>query len=180
MTSDKETTFVGVAGLKGSGKTTFGKILADKIHVPVMHLADPIKKIVRDANPGSSQGLLLSSCDDDLEAKRLHDRYRPSLIAVGEGIREYCPDFWVQCLIHDAEGADIVIVPDVRLPVEAGLMDVIVYVERPGVVSDGSDTERDMSRYASMTVYNDGTLRDLERKAAEVINELGLKERVVF
>ena len=67
------------------------------------------------------------------------------------------------------------IVPDIRFPLEAQACDVTIHITRPGVESDGDETEKDMRRYSGIVVANNGTKADLARKLAEVVSDIGLE-----
>lgn len=180
MTTDvKELPAVfGISGFKGSGKTTVGRLLAQATKLPVMHLADPIKDIVKKVDPYDSAGILLSthlSIGGEAKAKQDHDTYRHTLREVGEGVREVVPVFWLSALAQRAQGMHAVIVPDVRLPIEADVCRILINVTRPGVESDGHSTERDMTGYATHHLANDGDLADLAAKVQQIVDDLELE-----
>lgn len=173
-----EAAIIGLTGFKGSGKTTAGRMLSAVLGVPVFHLADPIREIVNNLDPFDSKGVRLSTYiagGGEAEAKSKHDQYRHTLRAVGEGVRKAHPTFWIERLAERAAGHRGVIVPDIRLPLEAQVCDVIIHIERPGVVSDGHETEQDLRMYSGFVVKNDGTKSDLAAKLAAIISDIGLE-----
>lgn len=173
-----EAAIIGITGFKGSGKTTAGRMLSAALNLPVIHLADPIREIVTTLDPFDSKGVRLSTytaAGGEAEAKAKHDQYRHALRTIGEGVRKASPTFWLERLAESAAGHRGVIVPDIRFPLEAQVCDVTIHITRPGVKSDGDETERDMRSYSGIVVANDGTKADLARKLAEVISDIGLE-----
>lgn len=169
---------LGISGFKGSGKTTVGRMLAARTRLPVHHLADPIKAIVRQIDPYDSDGILLSTHTEiggEGRAKSHHDKYRHTLRELGEGVRAIMPSIWLAALAELSAGAPLVIVPDVRLPIEADQCQAVINVTRPTVVSDGHNTERDISTLATHHLVNDGDLADLAQKVDRIVEDLGLE-----
>lgn len=169
---------IGISGYARSGKTTVGRLIAEKTRINVHHLADPIRDLVKRIDPYDSDGILLSTrleIGGEEHAKQTHDRYRHTLREVGEGVREILPSIWIAALADRATGAPAVVVPDVRRPFEADQCAIVINVTRPGIVSDGHCTEIDMSGYATHHIRNDGTLVDLELKVDALVADLGLE-----
>lgn len=169
---------LGISGYAGAGKTTVGQMLAEKTMLPVHHLADPIKTIVKKIDPYDSNGILLSThleIGGEARAKELHDTYRTTLREVGEGVRAVMPGFWIAALAGEAVGAPLAIIPDIRLPIEADQCQILINVVRPGIESDGHSTEQNMAGYATHHLRNDGNLADLEYKTDRLVEDLGLE-----
>ena len=75
-------------------------------------------------------------------------------------------------------GVDYVCVTDVRYPNEAqrvlNLGGVVLEVVRPGLVSDGHDTEQPLpSELVTHTIFNDGTLTDLRWETDKFLEVYG-------
>lgn len=169
---------IGISGYKGSGKTTVGNLIGRATRLPVVHLADPIKKIVGKIDPYDSAGILLSThleIGGEAKAKRDHDTYRHTLRELGEGVRDILPAVWLSALAQDTQGMHTVIVPDVRLPIEAEACRVLINVTRPGIESDGHSTERDMAGHATHHLRNDGDLNALAAKVQAIVDDLELE-----
>lgn len=173
---------LGITGFKGSGKTTVGRMLSSELRLPVFHLADPIKDIVHTLDPYDSKGVRVSSYMEGGEAmvKAHHDEYRRSLRVIGEGIRKARPSFWIEVLEDRARGHPDVIVPDIRFPLEAECCATIINVVRPGIESDGDETEQDMSMFAYKEIINDGSLGDLAGKVERLMHDLELEPISVY
>lgn len=171
-------TILGISGFKGSGKTTVGHMLSRATRLPVVHLADPIKQIVNKIDPYDSAGILLSThlaIGGEDKAKTDHDTYRHTLREIGEGVRDIIPVFWLSALARQTEGMHAVIVPDVRLPLEADACRILINVTRPGTRSDGHNTEQDMAGYATHHLANDSDLDDLAAKVRRIVDDLELE-----
>lgn len=169
---------IGISGYKGSGKTTIGDMIGRATRLPVKHIADPIKRIVEKIDPYDSAGILLSThleIGGEAKAKRDHDTYRHTLRELGEGVRSVLPAVWLSALAQDTQGMRAIVVPDVRLPIEAEACAVLINVTRPGVESDGHDTERNMQGYATHHLRNDGDMNDLAVKVQAIVNDLELE-----
>lgn len=169
---------IGISGYARSGKTTVGRLIAQRTRLNVHHFADPIRDLVKRIDPYDSDGILLSTrleIGGEDHAKQTHDRYRHTLRELGEGVREILPSIWVAALADRATGAPAVIVPDVRRPFEAEQCAIVINVTRPGIGADGHDTEQDLSGLATHHVANDGTLLDLELKIDRLVDDLGLE-----
>ena len=166
---------IGISGYSGAGKTAVGYMIAEETRLPVVHMADPLKRIIRELDPFDQHGVLLSTyleIGGEAKAKADHDKYRHALRTIGEGVRDILPAFWLRALAKECVGMHSVIVPDIRHPEDADACAVLLNVTRPGVNSDGHSTERDMSALASHHLYNNGDLATLAAKVHAFVNDL--------
>lgn len=180
MTTMSETVLIGVAGYQRSGKSTAAAILGKQLNSPVIAFADPIKDIVSNLDPYDSSGVRVSGYGGEDMAKAMHDDYRNALRAVGEGVRKIDDTFWARTAIERVEGYPVAVVQDVRFPLEAGLCGLLLWIQRPGVESDGDETERDLSKFAQVIVVNDGTERDLEKKMESFVEQYVGERQIVL
>lgn len=179
----RDTVHIGITGFQGAGKTTVGTMLAEKLNARVLHIADPIKTIVRDLNPHDFSGVPLSAVlesEGEGFAKENHLPYRQHLRGIGEAIRHRNPGFWWDWLMDRSTGLRCVIVPDVRFQYEADKCAVIIHVDRPGVESTGHDSDTDMRHHADVIINNDGTLDDLREKVSRFVDDLELEGPLVY
>ncbi|MEL5849999.1 MAG: hypothetical protein U7M05_11655 [Candidatus Igneacidithiobacillus chanchocoensis] len=165
---------IGVAGYRRSGKDTAGLALWVAGFCKVA-FADAVRKEAFAAHPEAS----MVPKDEPLDS--LGGRSpRDLLLEVGARRRAEDPLYWVKIAREKItslleEGKDVV-VTDVRLPEEVDALRSLgarlIWVERPGVVSNGDVTEQDISLLCDETLLNAGQEIDLQR---QVISLLGGK-----
>jgi hypothetical protein len=167
---------IGLAGFKRSGKDTAGKALvrlgfarvafgdALREEVFAMH---PKAKAIKDEDKERPQ--------DFLGGKSLRD----VLIAVGQGRRAEDPGYWVRLArdriaAHLQEGRSVV-VTDVRMHNEIDALRelgaVLAWISRPGVSSNGHETEQDTSFLCDHEIVNGSTPYALEGKIVALTQE---------
>lgn len=173
---------LGIAGYKGSGKTTFAEfftnqISADSPDAPQwLHdsFAAPIRRFAAD---------LLDISLRDLEAIKEYPQpllgersLRQVMQVLGtEWMRNYCgQDVWLNALYarvkrhHESGGP--VIISDVRFVNEAEFIrkhgGAVVWIERPGLTSGEHVSERGLPAHlVDYTITNDRTLEEFETRA---------------
>lgn len=181
--NESDSVVVGLSGYAGSGKTTVGRMMAERTGGQVVHFADPIKKMVLAIDPLSSDGVLASAAINawgETEAKLRHDTYRHTLRTVGESVRALEPSFWINQLAPKLVGVPLTFVPDVRTQHEAAFCSIVLSVTRPGIIPDDHPTETDGRHWCAAEIVNDGDLSDLERKVDQVLEVMGWEGRIVY
>lgn len=162
----KKRSLVAFAGFKRSGKSASAEHLAGNFAYFRASFADPLRFM------GRSIGLTAEQLTEfkDLPCERLGQRTgRDFMKAMGEAGRGMWPDMWAELLRHRIEplldGGVCVVVDDARRENEVktlhDLGGIVVWVNRPGVVSDGSSTEQDIRHLCDMEIDNEGTLSAL-------------------
>lgn len=158
---------VAFAGFKTSGKSESAKHLQSNYSYYRTSFAAPLRAMGRAIGLGERD---MQEFKDHPNISRLGGRTpRDFLKAMGEAGRELWPWLWAHLLKTDIEplldGGICVVVDDARRENEIkalhDLGGVVVWVNRPGVVSDGSDTEQDMRHLCDFEIDNDGTLTAL-------------------
>jgi hypothetical protein len=191
---------IGIIGKKRHGKDELTSAIEDQlregsVEVHVDRLAAPIKTAAVDWF-GLSRAQV-EGIDYDRE-QPLEDwdgiTVRHILQQIGtEVARSIHPDVWVRHLLsrHQQEkvcqlgqGRSLVtVVPDVRFENEAKAIQAaggkLVYIVRPSLVNKSDDdhaSERDIARvgmvYGDVSVVNDGSLADLQRKGAALAKDI--------
>jgi len=173
---------IGITGFKTAGKSTFAAYLAleiDRRKIPVSQVtsfATPIRGMLRgiDVDPWEKNATIPGTTVTIRDAMR----------GIGQGMRAVCPDFWVQLMLVEISkpGNRVVIIDDVRMANEAAICDAIIRINRPGVESDGHETEKMewweeafKSRKPAWLVDNNSDLAHLSRVADILIDDLQAK-----
>lgn len=150
---------IGLSGYKRSGKDTAARALSARLGYTRIAFADALRDEIFDR-----YGIRLGDDDKDkpLPAYGLRS-YRDLLIEHAEERRAQNPGYWVERV--DAQVREYrqlgirVVVTDVRLPNEVAWLRAMgglhIWVQRPGVVSNGHATEQDLSSHADLVVVND-------------------------
>lgn len=142
---------IGLAGTKGSGKTTIAKYLSDKYNYEEINFADPLKRALSQATemdmhelkdeefnePFSlsrpqvdtlCRNLFVGGENKDKVQKLLTTRYfntkRELMQYVGTDVfrNSIHSDFWIRLFFHEIRDAKKVVVPDVRFQNEKQLV----------------------------------------------------------
>ena len=164
---------IGLSGFKRSGKDTAAHALSARLGYTRIAFADALRDEVFERH-----GIRLGDDDKDkpLPAYGLRS-YRDLLIEHAQERRAQNPDYWVERV--DAKAREYrslgirIVVTDVRLPNEVTWLHaqggLHIWVQRPGVASNGHATEQDLSGVADLVVVNDTSpdrLGDLIEHAA--------------
>lgn len=179
---------IGLMGKKRSGKDTFAGALTREHGFTRYAFADPLKAALLELNPvlegdpADSPCVRLAdwvNCYGWEIAKDTHPEVRRLLQAMGHGIREHVDlDVWVRATttkVWNAPGDSVV--TDVRYLNEAETVrnidvgGVLVRIVRPssGDSGDTHPSENVLDTYpADYTIYNDGSVEDLERAASHL------------
>lgn len=189
---------VGLIGKKRAGKDTFAAVLVEEFGFARVAFADPLKEMAYTIDPllpaDGTDRYSLCEAVEDMGWERVKDEYpeaRRFLQNLGDGVRQFDPEFWVRAGMAKANalrtesttlyawaknevatlGPYPVVITDVRYPNEADAIrdagGILVRIVRPGV--DDGDThasETALDRYdADQLVLNDTSLTDLQRDA---------------
>lgn len=191
---------VGLIGKKRVGKDTFAAVLVEEFGFARVAFADPLKEMALTVDPIIDVGAgwddegHLYSLSDLVEAhswEYVKDTYpgaRRLLQRLGDGVRQFEPEFWVWAgmrSVHDLRGAREqyvrqprpVVITDVRYPNEADAIrdagGILVRIVRPGV--DDGDThasETALDDYPADTILsNKGSLEMLTWAARQFARE---------
>lgn len=197
---------VGIIGKKRVGKDTFAAVLVEEFGFARVAFADPLKAMALTIDPPipftGTRGL--SEKVDDYGWEYVKDTYSDARIflqRLGDGVRQFDPEFWVRAGMaeaaakrterpdfHDELGrgeghwlpASPVVITDVRYPNEADAIrdagGILVRIVRPGV--DDGDThasETALGDYdADVIVENDAEVTDLRGFARDVMEDIRL------
>jgi len=173
---------IGIAGFKGSGKTTVADYLCENEGAISMPLAQPIKEILCTLYPQFSGEDLDSQ---DVKATNLYGSdvtIRDLLRGIGMGMRkELSSNIWTEvCLsrIHKLPTmCERVVVPDIRMPEEADwlakLGGTLIWVDRDGYTSDGDITEQNLSFMADVVLHNHEGFHPLYREVDDILRVIG-------
>lgn len=185
---------VGLIGKKRVGKDTFAAVLVEEFGFARVAFADPLKEMALTIDPIIGNGVrgsvpvhmrLSTAVALPGGWERVKDEYpeaRRFLQRLGDGVRQFDPEFWVRAgmyTAHDLRGAPgqyvrdphPVVITDVRYPNEADAIreagGTLVRIVRPGV--DDGDThpsETALDGYATdSTVRNIGDVLLLQDTA---------------
>lgn len=183
---------VAFSGPAGAGKTTAAGAWARKYGAHPLRFATPLKRIIQNMNPYLSDGRRLHwplETEGEGYAKENYPEYREYLQELGEGIREWHPEFFATVVednlkaLHFNEGRPYgVVIDDLRLPVEHRMLRklsggtqapfVHVRVERPDIDELGHHTETALRHVKpDYTLTNDGDVADLTEKLSVIYQE---------
>ena len=160
---------IGFVGRKRSGKDTLANLVQKTCsNVNILSFADPLKQACKHAYHLRDDQL-------DLLKDEVDDRWgltpRDMMRSLGTGsFRSADPEHWIKVMGMRMAGLDKVVVPDVRFQNEALFIrrngGVLVHVSRKGLENDDDHvTEKTTdSIVCGYSIYNDGTLEELEVK----------------
>jgi hypothetical protein len=164
---------IGIAGKKGSGKTTLAKIIKKNTSCVELSFADPIKDML---------GFGLNLSNDQLrgDQKEVVDdlygvtpRHLMQTLGTDWG-RSIDPDLWVNIMREkvDPFGLISVVIDDIRYENEADFIreaGVLIHIYRMGGTVDDHSSESGINVKATDTIiYNNGSLQQLEEKMTEL------------
>jgi hypothetical protein len=191
---------VGLIGKKRVGKDTFAAVLVEEFGFARVAFADPLKEMALTIDPwihgfsGTHRLATAVRVHGWESAKDRHPDVRYFLQRLGDGVRQFDPEFWVRVgmaqadlLRHDRPMGSMgipakpVVITDVRYPNEADAVreagGILVRIMRPGV--DDGDThasETALDDYeVDAIVENDGDLADLRELAHDVMEDIRLE-----
>lgn len=182
---------VGIFGVSGAGKDTFGQLLVQGHGFKRIAFADPLRDVAYAADPfvkvqrpsADSRYERLSAVIDEIgwaEAKKYDDVRRFLQRLATEGVRDHLDqDIWLNAAMSRVEGPTVF--TDMRFQNEHAAIlargGVTVRIERPGyapALGHQSDTDLDLFHFDVM-VYNDGKIEELVDQAfhvAKVANQV--------
>lgn len=180
---------IGITGSKGSGKDTFAAVLIEK-NFHNVKMADALKEMLRSLYryAGVDAETIERKIEGDMKEVPCRiiggktPRHAMQTLGTEWGRDQIQPTFWTD--LWEAKVAGMlkdgtpVVVTDVRFPEECNrIRDLggrIVRIERPGhATGDGHASETTMnSLQVDETVYNDGSISRLHRKAEAFLKEV--------
>lgn len=186
---------VGLIGKKRVGKDTFAAVLVEEFGFTRVAFADPLKEMaltidpIIDVGAGWDDEGHLYSLNDLVKAhsweyvKDTYPEARRVLQHLGDGVRQFDPEFWVRAGMAHADGLRRdrrdegkwdasqwpVVITDVRYPNEADAIreagGILVRIVRPGVddgdthasetALDGYETAHTFYNYADLDTFRD-------------------------
>jgi hypothetical protein len=169
---------LGLSGYKSAGKNTIATILTSQYGFHEFAFADKIKRVVCEILGITPEELeLLKREVINWRGKEIHGR--DLVRGIGMLMRSYDEDQFVKDVVERSLECNNIVLTDVRFDNEIKFIreadnGIIVYVERPGIVTDGhvsEDLER-IKRQADFVITNKGEVRDLQAPVTHLINFL--------
>ncbi|KKN96900.1 hypothetical protein LCGC14_0165440 [marine sediment metagenome] len=187
-----------IIGQKGHGKTEFGRCLGRKLDTLSCDTSTILTEIENDRrtrvglpplfeSTADDEGWLityrkahpgLSPCEcDTMLGRRIKNRDRRYLIALGNAMGRADPTVMIRSCLRKGR---IVIgcrrMEELRAARDQGLVEAVVWVQRPDYHEGGDDNLELNLRDAEIIVANNGTLDDLRGRAQEIVEWLGDKK----
>lgn len=174
-----DTTIICITGKAGAGKDTLAALLKDRIVGPRIRLslADTLK---------TQASKMLDEPVASFYNRDVKENYRTFLQGLGDARKAQCGNFyWVNCLLDDLQLCNgyTVIVPDARFDYEVqklaehykNVIVVEVVSNTLGTtVHSNHSSENGLDRsLITHTIYNDGTIADLDNEAAKLLEYIG-------
>lgn len=181
---------IGISGKKRVGKNTFAELIADHLEslidrpIHVLGFADFVKDecasiLAGHTNMGYESDFLIK-----INADETKEIYRPFIQVWGDLMMNILgEDYWIKCMLHNAEDNEIIIAPDVRYPHMADWIkdnDGFVFrLVRDLYNNDKHCSEHLMDDYCryDFTISNNNSLEDLDKEAKIVANYINVKYR---
>ena len=176
-------TVIALVGLKGSGKSTSAGIVSELLSPRYRVGRDAFARAVRELASIVFDVPLGTFYDDSTKETSLGilggRTPREVMRNVGEGVRKFDPDFWINTLMHKLEAEEItdyVLVDDCRFRNELDAIHaaggVSIYVER-GLFSDGHASEQAhlLKDECDYVVDNVGSIEELKTSLASILSE---------
>lgn len=161
---------IGVAGYKGSGKDTVGKVLTNSFNFKQMSFAQPIKDLVHDTF-GIDKNILQGNGGErifrELEMPEWFNLTpRQLLQKIGMAFRnEINEDVWIKILENKyKKQKDNVIITDVRFPNEVKMIEkygFVMAVKRPGYNGDEHESEHALDNHVFKYVFDNNGSEEL-------------------
>lgn len=157
-----------LAGAAGSGKDSIADVLANEFGYTKLAFAEPLRSLAL-LNPVYANSLEINGGYEN--AKRTDPDVREYLIALGEGIRQFSPDYFVDALSIQLDSVTNgnVVITDLRKENEYALLRewgfLFGHVTRPGMDEDGLEWIESIGSYESdrwVTLRNNGSLDQLQ------------------
>lgn len=176
---------VGVAGLAGSGKSTFARILRDRRAFVEVSLAAPLKRFCGEVFGFSREQLYGPSSERNAIDPRYGISPRQALQTLGtEWGRALWPDVWIARALRDARQYPAVVISDCRFRNELAAIreagGVLVRLTRgSGLVGDAGAHASEAEQASIPDDYFDAvidnramTLEELEAAAVELVDSI--------
>ncbi|GAB3229398.1 hypothetical protein GCM10027346_14830 [Hymenobacter seoulensis] len=178
---------VGLSGKRGSGKDTVARLLQQlqpERQWYIRSFGDAIKAVC--AALAGEEVAPYYSQRGKTELLPAFGRTRGEMLQqVGQAMRLWEPDIWIQAFFSRLPPNAFVLVPDVRFPGEADLIrqhgGLMLRVEGDplrqrgdGTRDDNHPSETALDTYPdfALTIHNSGSLSDLERQVRELMQRL--------
>jgi hypothetical protein len=155
---------IGVTGYAQSGKDTAAQVMRDEYGFRIVSWADALRRDIAVLDPIiAPNGTRLSDVGymSYEQLKRDFPEYRRLLQVYGTDVhRTIDSDYWLKRTMQSIEEGENVVIPDVRFPNEAQVVDHLLLVSRKGVgpVNDHPSDQGLAFPYADAEVYNNWTL----------------------
>ncbi len=168
---------IGLAGKKGSGKSTAAAAVIDK-GARSYSLATPLKLLIGQCYQLSHEQLFGEL--KEIVDERYGKTPRQLLQEVGTDVlRAYDPNIWVHCLPYLVKAAITTIIDDVRFPNEVKAIQaaggVVIYIKRSSLestdvhASENAITSADCGPY----IVNDTTIQALRQDTLDMVKIYG-------
>lgn len=173
---------LGITGYAGAGKDAVADLLVENHGFVKINMSDALHDAMLALDPiinidGTRYCELIYRWGY-VEAKR-DPEVRMLLQRLGTEVgRALDQNIWVKAVNRKAQGLDRVVTTGIRFPNEVEPLDVLVWVDRPGVGPINDHPSDDLSRITSRADYvlvNDGDLEYLEEAVEDLANWLGLE-----
>ena len=178
---------IGFSGRRGSGKDTVAHLIQQLQLERQWHIrsvGEPIKAVCA-ALAGEEVAPYFSQ-QGKTELLPAFNRTRGEMLQqVGLALRQWEPDIWVQAFFSQLPPNQYILIPDVRFPNEADLIrhrgGLMLRVEGDPLQQRGdgtrddshpSETALDHYPHFATTLYNTGSVTDLEQQVKELLNLL--------
>lgn len=169
---------IGLTGYGRSGKNSVADILTDEFGYTQRAFADPLKRLLRKADP-TVAAWVTCDCPQAWESARKD-------ITIGRILRRKMQDFgaamreemgehvWIDTLARSMPQSKNIVISDVRTEAEENFVrergGVIWWVDREGVGPANDDaTETFRPSFMDKNISNDGTLEDLRETVCELL-----------
>lgn len=165
-----------LAGAAGSGKDSIADILVSEFNYAKLSFATPLRSLAL-LNPEYARSLDMHGGYEN--AKRNDPKVREYLIALGEGIRSFEPDYFANALAAqlDTISHGNVVITDLRKENEYAVLHdwgfVFAHVRREGTYEEGLDwieSEGALSPEGWITINNGGSLDQLKHGVRQLAN----------
>ena len=169
---------IGLTGYGRSGKDSVAGILTDEFGYAQRAFADPLKRVLRRADP-TVEAWVTCDCPQAWEAARKDDTIgrilRRKMQDFGAVMREEMGEhIWIDSLARSMPHSKNIVISDVRTEAEENFVrergGVIWWVDREGVGPANDDaTEHFVPSGIEEVISNDGTIEDLRETVCELL-----------
>jgi len=178
---------IGLSGRRGSGKDTVARLIQQmqpERQWQIRSVGEPIKAVCA-ALAGEDQAPYFSQQGKTELLPAFNHTRGEMLQQVGLALRLWEPDIWVQAFFSQLPAHHFTLIPDVRFPNEADLIrsrgGLMLRVEGDPLRQRGdgtrddthpSETALDNYPHFAATIWNSGSVADLERQVRELLVQM--------